>query len=462
MASLLRALTRQAPGPAVSLESWAQMMSSFVFAGTPYTTTGLTQTQPGQTIEPIGNDLRAYATELRAANGVVHACMSVRQLIGSAVRFQFQMFRKGKPDELWGNDTLGQLERPWGIGSTTQDLLTRTFQDIDLTGNAYWARIEGDLVRLRPDWVEIAMAPRMFRGAQVGSQRIGYVYWEGGRYAGADPAVFTTDEVVHIVTDPDPLANYRGTSWLASVLGEILSDRLMGRHKQRFFENAATPNLSVSLDKDISLEAFKAFSDKMDLAHRGIENAYKTLYLGGGADVRVIGADFKQMDFKTVQGHGETRIAAAAGVPPIIVGLSEGLESATYSNYAQARRRFADGTMHPLWQNIAGSFERIVRPPSGSRLFYDTRGVPFLREDELDATEIQARRAATLRTYIDSGHTPESARAALIAGDEDLLVHSGLYSVQLQPPGTVTKPATAVVPVTPAKPAKPAAKPAAK
>jgi hypothetical protein len=62
----------------------------------------------------------------------------------------------------------------------------------------------------------------------------------------------------------------------------------------------------------------------------------------------------KQIDFKVTQGHGETRIAAAAGVPPIIVGLSEGLEAATYSNYGQARRRFADVTMRPLWRERGG------------------------------------------------------------------------------------------------------------
>ena len=63
--------------------------------------------------------------------------------------------------------------------------------------------------------------------------------------------------------------------------------------------------------------------------HEGLWNAYKTLYLGGGADAKIIGSNMQQLDFKTVQGHGETRIAAAAGVPPIIVGLSEGLEAAT-------------------------------------------------------------------------------------------------------------------------------------
>jgi phage portal protein BeeE len=447
VASLLRAFVRSAPArQGMSIDDYVQLMSSMMYSGQVYPLSGVQQTMPGESVEQIGNDMVAYATELRAANGVVYACTAVRQLVFSAIRFQYQMFNRGRPSELWGDRSLLQLEEPWGPGSTTQDLLARTIQDVDLAGNAYWAPVGGELVRLRPDWVEIALAPRVVRGAQVGHIRLGYVYWEGGRLSGSEPAIFTVDEVAHFAPDPDPLATYRGKSWLSSVVQEVMSDRQMGRHKQKFFENAATPNLSVSLDKDVSAEAFRVFAEKMDLGHRGLENAYKTLYLGGGADVKIIGTDFKQMDFTTVQGHGETRIAAAAGVPPIIVGLSEGLESATYSNYAQARRRFADGTMHPLWQNIAGSFSRLVRPPAGSRLWYDARGVPFLREDETDAVQIQATRAQTLRTYIDAGHTPESANRALIAGDESLLEHSGLFSVQLQPAGTVLGANTQEVP----------------
>jgi len=169
------------------------------------------------------------------------------------------------------------------------------------------------------------------------------------------------------------------------------------------------------------------------------------LYLGGGADVTVVGSDFKQLDFAKVQGAGETRIAAAAGVPPIIVGLSEGLQAATYSNYGQARRRFADGTIHPLWQNAAGSFGTLVRPPGGStsgavRLWYDARHVPFLREDAKDAAEIQGLQSRTIRALVDAGYTPESVVAAVNAQDWALLVHTGLFSVQLQKPGEGTPP----------------------
>jgi hypothetical protein len=159
--------------------------------------------------------------------------------------------------------------------------------------------------------------------------------------------------------------------------------------------------------------------------------------LGGGADITVVGKDLRQVAFKDTQGAGETRIAAAAGVPPIVVGLSEGLQAATYSNYGQARRRFADNTMRPLWRNMAGCLETLVKPPSGSRLWYDDRDIQALAEDKKDLAEVRQLESQQLRTLTDGGWTHDSVIEAVTSGDWTLLKHSGLFSVQLQPPGTL-------------------------
>jgi hypothetical protein len=64
--------------------------------------------------------------------------------------------------------------------------------------------------------------------------------------------------------------------------------------------------------------------------------------------------------------------------------------------------------------------------------------VPFLREDRRDAAEISQQQAATIRTLIEGGYEPDAAVRAVMAEDYGLLIgkHSGLVSVQLQPPGT--------------------------
>jgi phage portal protein BeeE len=446
--SLLRSLlpARREARSLSTVDDYAAQLAAYPASwGGVQSMSALTGTYGRQVVEPIPNSLEGYARGAYESNGIVFACMAVRMAVFSTVRFQWQSINRGRPSELFGNPQLTPLEQPWQ-GGTTQDLLTRMIQDADLAGNSYWTRQGGELVRLRPDWTQIVMTPRMVRqeggvpDRQAGWRKVGYVYWEGGVGA-SDPGVFLADEVAHFAPSPDPLATYRGMSWLTPVLREIQGDGHMERHRNAFFENAATPNLSVSLAKEVRPEAFKRFIAEMDLNHKGVENAYKTLYLGGGADVQVIGADFQQMDFTKVQGHAETRIAASANVPPVIVGLSEGLQAATYSNYGQARRRFADGTMHPLWQNAAGSLAPLLPAPAtnGSvRLWYDARDVPFLREDRKDAAAISQQQASTIRTLIEAGYEPDSVVRAVTSEDYGLLLgeHTGLASVQLQPPAT--------------------------
>lgn len=198
-----------------------------------------------------------------------------------------------------------------------------------------------------------------------------------------------------------------------------------------------TPNLHVSYPDKMKEEHFRKVVELMDEQHKGAANAYKTLYTDSGADVTVLGQNMQQMDFKSVQGAGETRLAAAAGVPAVIVGLSEGMQGSSLNtgNYTAAKRNFADKTMRPLWRNAAGSLEVLFTPPAGSRLWYDDRDVAFLRDDSQDRANIQQTNSISIRNYTDAGFTPESAVAAVLAEDESLLVHSGLYSVQLQAAG---------------------------
>jgi phage portal protein BeeE len=429
-----------------TVDDYLGALNEFIYQGNSYQLGlggGLQQTLGGERAERIPFSLEGYAAHAYAGNGVVFACMAVRMLVFSAIRFQYQAFNRGRPSTMFGGPALGLLERPWS-GGTTQDLLTQMILDADLAGNSYWTTVEGELVRLRPDWVEIILAPRRVRGGQLGWTKFGYRYTEGGIGSGHDPVALLPDEVAHFAPYPDPLANFRGMSWLTPVVREVQADGLMTRHKRQFFENGATPNMVVSGITAASQQEFDAIVDMMEANHSGVANAYRTLYLAAGANAEVVGANLQQIEFATVQGRGETRIAAAAGVHPVIVGLSEGLQGSSLNagNYAQARRRFADGTMHPLWQNAAGSLEQLAPPPGpATRLWYDARDVPFLREDRKDAAEIQRIRAATVRQYVDAGFTPESAVAAVDAEDPGLLQHTGLFSVQLQPPNSQQQPA---------------------
>lgn len=454
----LNPFKRHAERQISTVSDYATSLSSFSYAGNAYAY----QSDPSASmlysksnVSPASPDYMGNAATYRA-NSAIAACLDIRASVFSATRFTWQSSSGSKPSTTFGNTDLRILERPW-VGGTTQDLLSLMIQDADLAGNSYWVKKGDELVRLRPDWVDVILEPigidegvidgQASHAGVIGYRTSAYVYTEGGRQSGADPVLLNVSEVAHFMPRPDPLAPWRGMSWMTPLIrAEVYGDALLTEHKSRFMENAATPNLVVKLDRAVKPEQLQQFKEISDANHRGVENAYKTMYLGGGADVQVVGTDMKQIDFTRVQAAGETRIAAAAGVPPILAGFSEGLQSATYSNYGQARRRFADGTIHPLWQNVAGTLEHIVRSPgmsSAIRLWYDSRDVPFLREDQEQASKIAYNRALTIRQYTDAGFTPESATAAVEADDLTLLKHTGLYSVMLMPPGTVAeKPTT--------------------
>jgi phage portal protein BeeE len=430
---------------------WNDLFNTMTFNGVQYPL-GLTQTLQG-TREEIDGSFAGIVQGAYAGNGVVFACELARFMVFSEARFMYQRMRQGKPGDLFSTRDLDVLERPWP-GGTTGDLLTSALIDADMAGNAFIARRDserGRLRRLRPDWMTIVLGSESDEDVQAGdidADLLGYIYHPGGKYSGRTPIVLQPSEVAHFRPVPDPLASFRGMSWLTPMLREVESDSAATGHKLKFYENGATPNLVVSLDKDVLPTQFKTWVELFKEKEPVGLDVYKTLYLGGGADATVVGANLRQMDFKVVQGAGETRIAAAAGVPPVIVGLSEGLQAATYSNYGQARRRLADGTIRPLWRNFAGSMGTIIPTPSDARLWYDDRDIAFLREDARDSAEIQGRESQTIRTLVDAGYDPATVIDAVLNSDWTRLVHTGLYSVQLQPPGTTT-------------PAEPAAPPSA-
>jgi phage portal protein BeeE len=421
----------------LTLDQWSEFFS-FNGSGYPLGGLQLQQTMSGHT-ESVDPSFAGYVQAAYKRNGVVFACMLTRMLLFSEMRFQFQGLCGGRPGDLFGTPDLSVLENPWPNGYT-RDLLKRAILDADLAGNFYAYRQNAKTIRrLRPDWVTIVIGSDSDEETQAGdlnSEILGYIYTPGGISSGRDPIFLTRNQVAHFAPVPDPVAMYRGMSWLTPIVREMMGDSAAGEHKLKFFENGATPNMVVTLSPDIKKDAFEQWVELFKEKHEGLINAYKTIYLGGGADATVVGANLGQIDFKTVIAAGETRIAAAAGVPPIIVGLSEGLSAATYSNYGQARRRFADGTMRPLWGDMADSMSAIIKVPGGSRLWYDDRDISFLSEDMKDRADIQQVQATAMRLLVDAGFDPDSVVKAVVADDMSLLSHTGLLSVQLLPPGS--------------------------
>lgn len=416
-------------------------LESVLFGGRRYPLMALNQTLNTK-IEDIDLGYESLVWRAYATNAIVFACMRARLMLFTEARFGFQNMRGGRGADFFGdrdrpNSELAILDAPWP-GATTGDLLKYLITDADLAGNAFVARVGRRLVRLRPDWTQIIHGTPTPDGNMwdPDATLIGYAYQPGGSAGGRPWRLFEPTEVAHFAPIPDPLLPIRGMTWLSPILREIMGDQAATEHKLKYFEHGGTPNLVITTGYT-DVKKLREFMDFVRQEHAGVANAYKMMGFTLGVDAKVVGSDLKQMDFKLTQGAGETRIAAAAGVPPSVVGISEGLAGSALNqgNFASAMRNFADLTMRPLWRNVAGSLERVIRPPGGTRLWYDDRDIPALKDDITDAANVQQLQSTAITLLIREGFEADFAIEAVTSGDLSRLKghHNGLPSVQQQP-----------------------------
>ncbi|MDM4722768.1 phage portal protein [Micromonospora sp. WMMA1363] len=414
----LRDATRAQPSPAVLAAADAASLIGYTY-GHP----------DAERVEPT---FQQFAQLAYGANAVVFGVINKRLKLFSEARFKF---RNLATKRLFGGPALERLEEPWPNGSAGE-LWARMEQDVSLSGNAYIRDAGNWLERLRPDWVTIVSeVVEDEQGRQI-REVVGYLY-DPKDDTDRQVEFYPVDEVAHWSPIPDPLANWRGMSWLTPVLREINADTAMTAHRDAYYRNAATPNLILKYAMKLSPDQKTRLAEAVAARHAGPDNAYRTMVLDEGADPMIVGAQLTDV-FANVQAAGENRIAVAAGVPSIVVGLKEGLAAATLANYDSAMRAFADLEMRPNWRSACAALSKLVEVPPGAELWFDTADVAALQDGERDQADTFATDATTAASLVQAGYTPESVATAINARDMSLLIHTGLYSVQLQPAGATT------------------------
>lgn len=390
--------------------------------------------------EKIGREYVDLVQKAYKGNGIIFALILARAILFSQARFMWREYEDGRPGELHDNENLRLLRRPWPNG-TTGELLFAIEQDVSIAGNSYWAKVpaQGDrperLRRLRPDWLTIHTGSPTGDPFHWQAEPIKYTYLPKGDGKQREPEDFFPWQIVHYSPIPDPDRQWLGQSWLTPVIDEIRGDKAATKHKLKYFERGATGGLLVSYDKNIAPDRFEEMKKGFREEYEGLDNAYKSYHIGGALDVKSFGADLRQIEFKVTQGAGETRLAAAARVPPALAGFSEGLAGSTLNtgNFSAARRMFVDGFGVWAWSGVAAAFESILEPPGENfELDYDARNIPFMREDAKEEALILKENAQTLETLYRAAYTPESSVEAVKSNDISKLVHTGAQSVQTQ------------------------------
>jgi hypothetical protein len=371
----------------------------------------------------------AYGAQGHPGNSVVFSCIDRRMSVFSEARFKW---RDVRDKHLYGTPALKPLETPWP-GGTTQDLLNRMEQDVSLAGNAFVRRAGIFLERLRPDWVIIVSQIELDELGEEVRRVIGYVYDPQGADGDRSAAFYPVGEVAHWAPIPDPLANFRGMSWMTTVVRELLGDQRMTEYREKYFTNAATPNMVIKYTQKMAPERMERLRTAIHARHGGPENAFGTLVLDEGADLTIVGQDMVGSSFDALQAASETRVCMAAGVPAVVAGARQGLQATAVGEYEVALRAFADMKIRPNWRGVCGKLAALVEVPAFAELWYDASDVSALQQGEQDIATTTQVQAATIATLRMQGYTADSVVAAVVAGDMSLLkADPNTMSVQVQ------------------------------
>ncbi len=382
----------------------------------------------------IGNSFEGYISGVHKRSGVIAAAVLSRALLISQLRFLWRNATTTQDGgKVFGTDALSPLEGP---DRSRMLHLAETY--VSYGGTAFFYRAQGsDQIRvLRPDWVKVLIGSNTNPADpswQLDAEIVGYVYLPGGNQQ--NPQGLLPSEVSRWMTEPDPVAFWRGESWVTSLLTEFTNDTQANEHINAFYSNAATPQIVFSLDASVTPDQAEEYARIIDRGSAGARNAYRNLVIGGGAQATVVGSQLSQLDQKSTQRVFESRVAVRSRVPAVVLGIQDGLEGSSLNagNYGQTRRLWSDGWFNPAADSLCAALDPLMdTPPGRVELSFDRGRIDFLQEDRKDEAEIQAQFASAINTLVLGGFVPETAVVAVTTSDFSKLKHTGLPTVQVQ------------------------------
>jgi len=304
---------------------------------------------------------RKNVVAYRCVREVARACASVPWLLYKGSR------------ELDTHPLLNLLRRP-NPRQSGPELIEAAIGHLLLSGNAYLEVVRPDgeapheLYALRPDRMrivpDVSGVPRAYRYEVEGRS----VDWP------VDPITGASD-VLHL-RDFHPLDDWYGLSPIEAAAAAIDQHNAAAEHNAALLQNGARPSGALVFRSDPGPDGIRRVEEALLDRTQGPKQAGRPLVLGGDVDWKELGFSPKDMDFAELKAQAAREIAAAFGVPHLLVVSGE----ATYSNRVDARLELWEHTVIPLLDRLSSALSTWLGPMFGQdlRLAHDLDEVPAL------------------------------------------------------------------------------------
>lgn len=264
--------------------------------------------------------------------------------------------------------------------------LSRMYRDI--TGSCVWLKEPtrgGGIDRLTPfSGDEVMVEPA--DGRIHGRFRI--------TLAGGRQEVFPPERVVYF-RETNPYGWSSGLAPLDAALGMLNLGQTATTTVKALLKNALFPSVIIQTDAgwnptETEWEDFKASIDQY--ASQDRKGAPLTLH--GGGTVTAVAMRLKDLMPDDVLDRVEASVAAAFGIPPVVLGFLAGLKNSPWSQMAEARRMTYEDTIEPMWRRDEKALTRqlLLAPVDRGRQPLDADPSHVVRFDGGSVRALQADR----------------------------------------------------------------------
>jgi HK97 family phage portal protein len=280
---------------------------------------------------------------------------------------------------------------------------------LDIAGNCYWLIQRGrdglpaELWPLRPDLL------RVFPTADPRVWDYGYVLDPSAsvRNQQTDIIPIRRGDIMHVKM-PNPLDAYFGQPPLRPAARAVSLDNAATDFVDTLLRNYAVPGVVITTAQEVTAAIADRLKWQWKKAFSGSRRGEPAV-LQTGMTVQPLGMNLRDLEFPDLRAYSESRICAALGVPPVLVGAKVGLDRSTFTNYQQARVEFWEDAMFSLQRRFRDPVTAQLLPeftgPGRARvhLRWDNSEVPALQEAESArwdrATNALARGGITVNDF---------------------------------------------------------------
>jgi len=300
------------------------------------------------------------------------------------------------------------------------DLWELTELFLELTGNAYWYVVKGQLGTPSQIWIIPSQGMKIVPGKE--NMILGYVYQQSSARI-----PFDYEEIIHFKF-PSLTSQMYGSGPMAAVVDAYVYDQRIKTFENTLLNNMGKPEGVLQTDQGISDADYIRLTEKWKQNYGGESKVGKTLILEKGLKYQGITMTPREMNYIQGRKFNREEIAATFGVP--MSKLTS--ESVNRANALSGEVQYLSDTIEPRCRRLEEKINERLMP------MYDETGSLFVAYDNIVPRDDEYRlreRESNLRSQYSSVNLERRKD-----GEDDVewgdipLVAAGIAPLGSQPP----------------------------